>query len=86
MRIASGAIGVDEELVAEGFATDRARFEFCHIDVILGECTECVVKCAGGVVGSEHERKARRVRILAGFFCEDDESGQVGFFILDIGI
>ena len=55
MRIASGAIGVNEELVAEGFATDRARFEFCHIDVILGECTECVVKCAGGMVGSEHE-------------------------------
>ena len=79
------AVEVDEEVVFPGFAFAGARFDFGEIELVFSEGFEGAVKGADFVGDAAHETGAVFAGGGATLGAEDEESGNVGGVVLDVG-
>ena len=79
------AVEVDEEVVFPGFAFAGARFDFGEVELVFSEGFEGAVKGADFVGDAAHETGAVFAGGGATLGAEDEESGNVGGVVLDVG-
>ena len=79
------AVKVDEEVVFPGFAFAGAGFDFGEVELVFSEGFEGAVKGADFVGDAAHEAGAVFAGGGAALSAEDEESGNVGGVVLDVG-
>lgn len=79
------AVKVNEEVVFPGFAFAGAGFDFGEIELVFSEGFKGAVKGADFVGDATHEAGAVFAGGGAALGSEDEESGNVGGVVLDVG-
>lgn len=79
------AVEVDEEVVFPSFAFAGTGFDFGEVELVFSEGLEGAVKGANFVGDATHEAGAVFAGWMTALGAEDEESGNVGGVVLDVG-